>query len=155
LGSGIITTAILLIVGYIIITKVIGLAFRLIVPVVLLVLFAGAGIFTDLLPGNDQNHHSADNYQPYDQDRRIPNSVNRLGDMSLRDIADAAVGAARSFLRNTLALLDRAADPEPPSQLPPYSASRDPSRDRFGEHQRPSYDESPSENSEPRPWRAY
>ena len=155
MSSGIITTAILLIVGYIIITKVIGLAFRLVVPVVLIMILAGAGVFADLLPNKGSGPQSADHSRPYNQDRRASEDVSRLGDMSLRDIADTALDAARSILRSTLALLDRTADPEPLKQLPPYSAARDPARDRFGEDQRPSYGDSHSEDAEPRPWRSY
>jgi hypothetical protein len=119
------------------------------------VILAGAGVFTDLLPRNGQNHHSADSYHPYDQDRPALEDVSRLGNASLRDIADTAVDAVRSILRSTLALIDRSADPDPLAQLPSYSAPRDPSRNRFGGDQRPSYDDPPSGDSEPRPWREY
>src|SRR5690349_12788114 len=49
-STGIITTAIVLIVGYVIISRVIGLAFRFVVPLVLVAILAGAGVFSNLMP---------------------------------------------------------------------------------------------------------
>ncbi|WP_134499984.1 hypothetical protein [Microvirga pakistanensis] len=150
---GIITAAILLIIGYVVITKVVGLAFRLVVPVVLIVILAGAGVFTDILPGDLSSPSRADHGQPYDQHRRMPEDEPRLGDLRLRDIADAAVAAAQSVLRGTLALLDRAADPRASEPSPPSSEFRRPPRSRYDEEM-PPYDDSPSWNPD-RPGRTY
>lgn len=154
LGTGIITTALLLIVGYIVITKVIGIAFRLVVPVVLLVILGSAGIFADLLPRSSSGYDNVDRYQSYDQDRRLPEDGSRLGDMRLRDIADAVVDATRSVLRQLAALLDHAADTGRPEQLRQYSDPH-PRRDRFGEGERRSYDDPAAWDSAPRSGRTY
>lgn len=41
MSTGIIATAIILIIGYLIVSKIVGLAFRLVVPLVLLVVLGG------------------------------------------------------------------------------------------------------------------
>ena len=50
MSAGFITTAIILVVGYVILSKVIGLAFRLVIPLVLILVLGGAGALSDLLP---------------------------------------------------------------------------------------------------------
>jgi hypothetical protein len=60
LSIGIIATAIVLIIGYVIVSRLVGLAFRLVVPLVLLIILGGAGVFSGLLP----ERHPADSYAP-------------------------------------------------------------------------------------------
>lgn len=155
MSTGIITTAVLLIVGYVILTKVIGLAFRLVVPAVLIMVLAGAGIFSGLMPDHALDRYPADRAKPYGQDLHVAEEASRLGDVRLRDIADTVIEAARSILQSTLALLDRAADPGPAEQSPSYSEPRHPQRDRFGEPPHPSYDDPSSWAPSPRPGRVY
>ncbi|MXQ11485.1 hypothetical protein [Microvirga makkahensis] len=136
---GIITAAILLVIGYVVITKVVGLAFRLVVPVVLIAILAGAGIFTDLLPGDRSARYPADHDRPH----RMPADGGRWGDIRLGDIADAVIAAAQSFLHGTQSLLDRAAEPRVSEQPPPSSDFRHRPRTRYGEEM-PAYDDPPS-----------
>ncbi|MEZ0172273.1 hypothetical protein [Microvirga sp. TS319] len=154
MGTGIITTALLIIIGYIVITKVIGIAFRLVVPVVLIILLGGAGIFAELLPQRSPDQDLTHRHQPYGQDRSAPEAVSRLGDIRLRDIADTVVDATRSVLRHVAALLDYAVDDERPEQLPLYSDPRF-RRDRFGDTERPTYGEPEAWDGAPRPGRTY
>jgi hypothetical protein len=63
LSTGIIATAIVLIVGYVIVSRIVGLTFRLVVPLVLLVVLGGAGAFSGLMP----ERSPADQYAPYDR----------------------------------------------------------------------------------------
>ena len=84
-STGIIATAFILIVGYVIVSKIVGLAFRLVVPLVLLVVLGGAGAFSGLTP----ERSSADQYAPYGQAQHRPSGD--IGDLRLRDIADAAL----------------------------------------------------------------
>ena len=49
MSTGIIATAIVLIIGYVIVSRLVGLAFRLVVPLVLLVILGGAGIDPEAL----------------------------------------------------------------------------------------------------------
>ncbi len=136
---GIITAAILLVIGYVVLTKVIGLAFRLVVPVVLIAILAGAGVFTDLLPSSRSGPYPAGRDQPY-RPHPVPEDGNRLGDIRLGDIADAVVAAAQSLLRGTLAFLDRAADPRASEQSAPDPDSRHRPRFRHDEGM-PAYDD--------------
>jgi hypothetical protein len=151
LNTAIITTAILMIVGYAIITRIIGLAFRLVVPVVLILILAGAGVFSGLAPGR-AHHDPADQSSPYGQDWRFPGDGSRLGDMRLGDIPGLVVDAVRSALRQTLALLDRAADPERTEPRPQDPEWRRPPRDRLVEDPFVSDDE-PRWHPSPRPGR--
>jgi hypothetical protein len=64
LSTGIITTAVVLIINYIIMSKIVGFAFRLVVPLVLLMLLGGVGVFSGLMP----ERSPADPYASYDQD---------------------------------------------------------------------------------------
>ena len=84
-STGIIATAFILIVGYVIVSKIVGLAFRLVVPLVLLVVLGGAGAFSGLMPVSSP----ADQYAPYGQAQHRPSGD--IGDLRLRDIADAAL----------------------------------------------------------------
>ncbi|MGO4573344.1 hypothetical protein [Microvirga sp. 2TAF3] len=154
MGTGIITAAILLIIGYVVITRLIGLAFRLVVPVVLLMVLAGAGLFTGLMPDRGPDHYAADQYRHDGHHRGFQEDGGRLGDMRLRDIADSVIDTARSILRGTLAFLDRADNPRSPEPMP--HADRGPTpRDRADEARSPSYDD-PSEWDAPyRPGRVY
>jgi hypothetical protein len=106
-STGIIATAFILIVGYVIVSKIVGLAFRLVVPLVLLVVLGGAGAFSGLMPVSSP----ADQYAPYGQAQHRPSGD--IGDLRLRDIADMAVDAVRSVLRGSLAVLNGASEPEP------------------------------------------
>src|SRR3712207_3674364 len=95
LSTGIVVTAIVLIIGYIIVSRIVGLAFRLVVPLVLLVLLGGAGVVSGLMP-----ERAADPYAPYGEAQHRLGAD--IGDLRLRDIADMAVDAVRSVLRGSL-----------------------------------------------------
>jgi hypothetical protein len=114
LSAGFITTAIILVVGYVILSKVIGLAFRLVIPVVMILVLGGAGALSGLLPDRAPERYPADQSMPYTRAQERPGDI---GDLRLRDLADMAVGAARSVLQGMLALLDgtagHGAKPEP------------------------------------------
>ena len=107
LSTGIIATAIVLIIGYVIVSRLVGLAFRLVVPLVLLVILGGAGVFSGLLPVRPP----ADPYAPYGQAQH--RSGADIGDLRLRDIAEMAVDTIRSVLQGSLALLNGVSEPEP------------------------------------------
>jgi hypothetical protein len=107
LSTGIIATAIILIIGYVIVSRIVGLAFRLVVLLVLLVVLGGAGVFSGLTP----ERSPADQYAPYGQAQHRPSGD--VGDLRLRDIADMAADAVRSVLRGGLALLNGLSKPEP------------------------------------------
>jgi hypothetical protein len=106
LSTGIIATAIVLIIGYVIVSRIVGLAFRLVIPLILLVILGGAGVFSDLMP----ERSPADPYAPYGQVQHRPADIS---DLRLRDIADMAVDAVRSMRRGSLALLNGISEPEP------------------------------------------
>jgi hypothetical protein len=106
LSTGIVATAIVLIIGYVIVSRIVGLAFRLVVPLVLIVLLGGAGVFSSLMPG----HSAADPYASYGEAQHRPAAD--IGDLRLRDITDMAVDAVRSVLQGSLALLNGISDPE-------------------------------------------
>ncbi|WP_262031029.1 hypothetical protein [Microvirga sp. Mcv34] len=97
MSTGFIATAIVLTIGYVIVSRVIGLAFRLVIPLALLVLLGGAGIFSSLIPerGPDLSYGQAQHRPASD-----------IGDLRLRDIAHVAVDAVRSVLQGGLALLN-------------------------------------------------
>ncbi len=105
MSIGIVTTAIVLIIGYVIVSRIVGLAFRLMVPLVLVVLLGGAGVVSGLMP----ERSAADPHAPYGEAQHRPAAD--IGDVRLRDIADMAVGAVRSFLRGSLALVNGLSDP--------------------------------------------
>jgi hypothetical protein len=107
LSIGIIATAIVLIIGYVIVSRLVGLAFRLVVPLVLLVILGGAGVFSGLMP----ERPPADSYAPYGQVQH--RSEADIGDLRLRDIAEMAVDTIRSVLQGSLALLNGVSEPEP------------------------------------------
>jgi hypothetical protein len=106
LSTSVIVTAIVLIIGYIIVPRIVGLAFRLVVPLVLLVILGGAGAFTDLMPVSSP----ADQYAPYGHAQHRPGDI---GDLRLRDIANMAANAFRSVPQGGLALLNGWSEPEP------------------------------------------
>jgi hypothetical protein len=62
LSTGISATAVVLIIAYSIVSRIVGLAFRLVVSLVLLVLLGGAGVFSGLMP----ERSPADPYASYD-----------------------------------------------------------------------------------------
>jgi hypothetical protein len=107
LSTSVIVTAIVLIIGYIIVSRIVGLAFRLFVPLLLLVVLGGAGVFSGLMP----ERSPADQYSPYEQAQHRPSG--NVGDLRLRDIADMTADAVRSVLRGSLALLNGVSEPEP------------------------------------------
>ena len=107
LSAGIITTVIVLIIGYVIVSRIVGLAVRLVAPLVLLVILGGAGLFSGLIP----DRSPATPYAPYEQAQHRPDAD--LSDMRLRDIADLALDAVRSVLQSGLALLNGLSEPEP------------------------------------------
>jgi hypothetical protein len=111
LSTGIIATAVTLIIGYVVLSRIIGLAFRFVVPLVLLVALGGAGVFSGLIP--ERSPANQDN--PYAQAQHHPSGD--IGDLRLRDIADIAVDAVRSVLRGSLALLNGVIEPEPRREL--------------------------------------
>ena len=103
MSTGFITTAIVLAFGYVILSKVIGLAFRLVIPVVLILVLGGAGALSGLLPDLASERYPVDQSMPNARAQERPGD---LGDLRLRDLADVAVGTARSVLQGMLALLD-------------------------------------------------
>jgi hypothetical protein len=107
LSTGIVATAIVLIIGYVIVSRIVGLAFRLVVPLVLVVFLGGAGVVSGLMP----ERSAADPYAPYAEAKHRPAAD--IGDLRLRDIADMAVDVVRSVLQGSLALLNGISDPEP------------------------------------------
>jgi hypothetical protein len=107
LSIGIIATAIVLIIGYVIVSRLVGLAFRLVVPLVLLIILGGAGVFSGLMP----ERPPADAYAPYGQAQH--RSGADIGELRLRDIAEMAVDTIRSVLQGSLALLNGVSEPEP------------------------------------------
>ncbi|WP_201864016.1 hypothetical protein [Microvirga soli] len=106
MSSGVIATAIVLIIGYVIVSRIMSLAFRLVIPLVLLVILGGAGAFSGLMP----KRSPADQYAPYGQAQHRPGDI---GDLRLRDIADMAADAVGSVLQAGLALLNGMLEPEP------------------------------------------
>jgi hypothetical protein len=96
LSTGIIATAVVLIITYIIRPKIVGFALRLVVPLVLLMLLGGAGVFSGLMPERSPAHP----YASYDQDQHRPDS--NIGDLRLRDIAGMAVDTVRSVPQGSL-----------------------------------------------------
>jgi hypothetical protein len=96
LSTGIIATAVVLIITYLIMSKIVGFALRLGVPLVLLMLLGGAGVFSGLMP----ERSPADPYASYDQDQHRPDS--NIGDLRLRDIAGMAVDTVRSVPQGSL-----------------------------------------------------
>lgn len=107
LSTSIIATAIVLIIGYVIVSRIVGLALRLVIPLVLLVILGGAGVFSHLT----LERSPADQYAPYGQAQH--RSSGDIGDLRLRDLPDMAVDAVRSVLRGSLALLNSITEPEP------------------------------------------
>jgi hypothetical protein len=143
LSTGIIATLIVLVIGYVLVSRIVGLAFRLVVPLVLLVILGGAGVFSGLMP----ERFPADPYAPYGQAQHRPDAD--IGDRRLRDIAGLAIDAVCSVLQGSLALLNGVSEPEPRRELrwsdelrhsrrgEPYDAPPDFADDRHqGEPQR-------------------
>ncbi len=114
LSASFITTAIILVVGYVLLSKVIGFAFRLVIPVVLILVLGGAGALSGLIPDRAPERYPEDQSMPYTRAQEHPSDI---GDLRLRDLAEMAVGAARSVLQGMLSLLDgtagHGAKPEP------------------------------------------
>jgi hypothetical protein len=106
-STGIIATAVVLIIAYIIVSRIVGLAFRFVVPLVLLVLLGGAGVFSGLMP----ERSPADPYASYEQDQHRPDAD--IVDLRLRDIGDMAVDTVRSVLQGSLAHLNGISELEP------------------------------------------
>jgi hypothetical protein len=145
LSIGIVATAIILIIGYVIVSKIVGLAFRLVIPLVLLLILGGAGTFSSLMP----ERSPPDQYTSYGQAQHRPKSD--IGDLRLRDVADMAVDAARSVLRGSLALLNGVSEPEPRPEPrwsdAPHHSHRD---EPYGAP--PELDHDPRENGARRGW---
>ena len=116
LSTSIIATAIVLIIGYVIVSRIVGWAFRLVIPLVLLLILGGAGMFSGLMP----DRAPADQYAPYGQAQHRPSG--EIGDLRLRDVADIAADAVRSVLQAGLALLNGVPEPEPRRE--PHHARR-------------------------------
>jgi hypothetical protein len=145
LSTGIIATAIILIIGYVIVSRIVGMAFRLVVPLVLLVVLGGAGMFSGLTP----ERSSADQYVPYGQAQHRPSGD--IGDLRLRDIANRAVDAVRSVLRGSLALLNSIAEPEPRRE-PRWSDAPQHTRQSDPYEATPEFGQDPRENGTRRGW---
>jgi hypothetical protein len=107
LSTGFIATAIILIIGYVVVSRIVGLAFRLVVPVVLLVILGGAGVFSDLTPERSPADQNAPDGQAQHR------SSSDIGDLRLRDIANMGADAVRSLLQGGHALLNGLSEPEP------------------------------------------
>ncbi|MDG2571202.1 hypothetical protein P7L87_26975 [Vibrio parahaemolyticus] len=116
-------------IGYMIVSRIIGMAFRLVVPLVLIALLGGAGAITSLLPDSG----------PVDRYGQRPSVSDGggIGDLRLRDVADIAVDAARAMLQGGLALLGGA---EPREAEPPATIrGRPPARERYAPEHDPGY----------------
>jgi hypothetical protein len=105
LSTGIIASAIVLIIGYVIVSRIIGLAFRLVVPLILLAILGGADVFSSLMP----ERSPADQFPTYEHNQHRLGAD--IGDLRLHDIADMAVDAIRSVLQGSLALLNGISEP--------------------------------------------
>jgi hypothetical protein len=138
LSTGIVATAIVLIIGYIIVSRIVGLAFRLVVPLVLVVLLGGAGVVSGLMP---ERFAADDPYAPDGEAQHRPAAD--IGDLRLRDVADMAVDAVRFVLRGSLGLLNGLSDPEP-GREPRWPEEPEPTR-----HRRP-YEPQPGFTDDPR-----
>jgi hypothetical protein len=112
LSTGIVATAIVLIIGYIIVSRIVGLAFRLVVPLALVVLLGGAGVVSGLMP----ERSAADPYAPYGEAQHRPTAG--IGDLRLRDVVAMAVDVVMSVLQESLGLLNGLSDPEPEEPEP-------------------------------------
>ncbi len=147
MSAGFISTAISLVVGYVILSRVIGLAFRLVIPVVLILVMGGAGALSGLLPDRAPERHPADHSIPYTRAQERPSDI---GDLRLRDLADMVVGAARSVLQGMLALLDGTAG----HGVKPEPRWVDPRQPRHGEvYEAPSdFDDAPHHGGGRRGW---
>ena len=143
MSTGIVAAAIVLIIGYVIVSRIVGLAFRLVVPLVLVVLLGGAGVVSGLMP----ERSTADPYAPYAEAQHRPSAD--IGDLRLRDIADMAVDAVRSVLRGSLALLNGLSDPEP-GREPRWPEEPEPTRHRGPYGPQPGFTDDPRRD-EPRP----
>ncbi|UVF17795.1 hypothetical protein HPT29_014800 [Microvirga terrae] len=142
MSTGIVATAIVLIIGYVIVSRIVGLAFRFVVPMVILVLLGGAGVFSGLMP----ERSAADPYGPYAEAQHRPAAI---GDLRLRDIADMAVDAVRSVLQGSLALLNGISDPEP-GREPRWPDEREHTRRGEPYGPQPGFTDDPGRD-EPRP----
>ena len=112
-----------------IVSRIIGFAFRLVVPLVLVALLGGAGTITSLLPDNG----------PVDRDGQRPSVSDSggIGDLRLRDVADMAVDAARAVLQGGFALLGGV---EPRETEPLETVrSRPPADQRYAPEYEPGY----------------
>ena len=136
MSTGIITTALILIIGYAVLSRIVGFAFRLVVPVVLIVILGGAGVFSGLMSDTAPERYasSRDAFGDPAQQR----ASGDIGDLSLRELADMAIGTARSLLQGSLALLDRALEPERAPEPMPYRPV-EPRRHRYGEDRDASF----------------
>jgi hypothetical protein len=144
LSTGIITTAIVLIVGYVIISRIIGLAFRLIVPLVLIAIPAGTGLFSGFMPDRAPERYPVDQGAPYGQARLPPEADSGgVGDIRLREVADLAVDAVRLVLQRSLAFLNGVSNAESGMHSRPPADPRNTPRGQ--PHQVPFdfYDDSP------------
>lgn len=150
-SAGIITTAALLIIGYLAVTRIVGLAFRFVVPVVLIAILVAAGLFSAGISDRAPGGSIADPYRPYGRDGAYDGG---LGDVRLGEIPEIVVDAVRSALRGTLALLDGARDTEPAGPSSRYPEPRRFQHDRFGEDP-PAVDRDGMWESSPRSGRAY
>jgi hypothetical protein len=141
LSTGIIATAIVLIIGYVIVSRIVGLAFRLVIPPVLLAILGGAGVFSGLMP----ERSPADPYTSYGQTQYRSDA--NIGGLRLRDIADIAVDTVRSVLQGSLALSSMS---EPgPGREPGWPD--EPQRTRRGEpYEQPPDFADDARHSEPR-----
>jgi hypothetical protein len=143
LSTGIVATAIVLIIGYVIVSRIVGLAFRFVVPLVVLVLLGGAGMFSGLMP----ERSAAYPYASYGDAQHRPAAD--IGNLRLRDIADMAVDAVRSVLRGSLALLNGLSTPEP-GREPRWPEEPEPTRHRGPYGPQPGFTDDPRRD-EPRP----
>jgi hypothetical protein len=132
LDTGIVTTAIILIIGYMIVSRLVGFAFRFALPLALIVLLGGAGVFSGLMPERAQEFDPADRNASYGPSQHH-RSGSDIGDLRLRELADMAVRAVRSVLQGSLALFNGISESEP--SRAPYGSiePRHPSRGEYRE----------------------
>lgn len=145
MSTGIVATAIVRIIGYIIVSRIVGLAFRLVVPLALVVLLGGAGVVSGLMP----ERSAADPYASYGEAQHRPAAD--IGDLRLRDITDMAVDGVRSVLRGSLDLLNGLSDPEPGREQR-WSEEPEPTRHRRPYKPQPGFTDDPRRDEPQSRW---
>jgi hypothetical protein len=80
-----------MILGYVILSKVIRPAFRLVIPVILILVLGSAGALSSVRPDHAPERYPVNQSMPHDQ---VQHRSGNIGDLRLCDFADVAVDAA-------------------------------------------------------------